>query len=128
VDCGEGLVCFQRNPGDPVPGCDQGIPVVDTDYCISRADLPTKPPTFFPTTLPSPPLTPVPSPGLVSDSVTPLPTFIETLAPTILDPTSMPTPFGTAAQSGPTGPEVSIRGDNWDPVSAFPLQHCEGDW
>jgi hypothetical protein len=36
-DCAEGLVCFQRNEGEEVPGCAGGIEDTSkTDYCISN--------------------------------------------------------------------------------------------
>jgi hypothetical protein len=34
ADCVPGLICFQRNPGQPVPGC-RGFDGSRTDYCIN---------------------------------------------------------------------------------------------
>jgi hypothetical protein len=40
-DCGDGLICFQREHGDPVPGC-PGVDLSKTDYCIPLENrLPT---------------------------------------------------------------------------------------
>ena len=40
-NCHDGLFCWQRNSGDPVPGCN-GSPNTDTDYCVREQDAPAK--------------------------------------------------------------------------------------
>eukprot|EP00934_Nitzschia_sp_Nitz4_P005076 Nitzschia sp. Nitz4//NODE_293_length_29386_cov_71.949235//2837//4960//NITZ4_additional_000031-RA//-1//CDS//3329531815//5066//frame0 len=59
-DCGEGLVCFQRERNQAVPGCAGGEEDWSvTDYCIVAATsskpsaTPTKNPTRYPTSMPS---------------------------------------------------------------------------
>jgi len=39
-DCADGLVCFQRDAGDPIPGCD-GTPNSRSDFCVTEDDLST---------------------------------------------------------------------------------------
>ncbi|KAL9185923.1 hypothetical protein ACHAXT_003700 [Thalassiosira profunda] len=39
-DCQDGLICFQREPGDSVPGC-TGVDNSKTDYCISAGLAPS---------------------------------------------------------------------------------------
>jgi hypothetical protein len=68
-ECGEGLVCFQRNHLEPVPGC-VGVGGFSKDYC--HPGTKTLPPTFppFPVPVPVPIVTfppiPTPSPGFFS--------------------------------------------------------------
>ena len=38
-ECAAGLVCFDRNSGDSVPGCG-GTPEGDKDYCVRKEDVP----------------------------------------------------------------------------------------
>lgn len=44
-DCGENMICFQRDGGEAVPGCIGGEnDLDDTDYCISDSEAPTMAP------------------------------------------------------------------------------------
>ena len=57
-ECAEGLVCFQRDPFDRVPGCNNGENErSNTDFCVPEgwtlAPIPTWEPTWLPTFSPT---------------------------------------------------------------------------
>jgi Ricin-type beta-trefoil lectin domain len=73
--CEAGLVCLQRNAGDPVPGCVEGSPLnTDTDYCIRL--LPSSFPSENPSILTSfsPSQLPSSQPSYSTPAPTPVPT------------------------------------------------------
>ena len=50
-DCADGFICFQRNGGDAVPGCNGGESIsIGTDFCIDPADVSESPGPNNPTT------------------------------------------------------------------------------
>lgn len=96
--CSPGLVCFQRNENEPVPGCAWGnADNSRTDYCVPKAGFPRNP---TPQTLPS--LSPTKSPTV--------------LVPTYNAPVTNMNPL----------PALISFGSN-PPPSQRPLQLCQGD-
>ena len=135
-DCEGGLVCFQRNSFEPVPGC-TGNGVWRLDYCIDLkvANKITIEPTnapITPTPAPVPPTSP-PQKVLPDPIPTPPNTFLTigpTLAPTPAQPTPVPSkaPIASSPNKDPTSlPALVYAGNNGIPASAFPLKVCEGD-
>ena len=137
VKCDVGLVCFQRDGGEPVPGCLNGEKDQSrTDYCVydvltqpqavpsfSPSDWPSSlelslEPSFFPSSFPTP---------VVSTAV---PSGIPTLLPST-NPTDSQKPSGrpTIEPATPTQSTtkklVSFGGS--PPAESFPLSLCEGD-
>jgi hypothetical protein len=104
-DCLEGLVCFQRDQYEAVPGCEGGeADASKTDYCINPPNVPTPPtPTFSPTKAP------------VHNS-SPFPTMPVLVA-------STPSPVTT----DPSLPWVEALYGGNPPSQAFPLGLCKGD-
>jgi len=106
-DCRGGLICFQRDGTESVPGCLGGEEESKgTDYCIrSGARIVTARPTTAPPTIsPAPTLNPTTAPP------TPLPTSL---------PTPVPTPIPTKNPSGLLDYTKPGRDSN--------LKECEGD-
>ena len=116
-ECGPGLICFQRRPYDPVPGC-LGVDRSENDYCIVDPNAgPTPPPTvsppptiaptttMAPTSSPQPTLSPTTSARptmLPSDMPSLVPTEPPSLTPTISSaPTMSAAPTATPT-AGPT--------------------------
>jgi hypothetical protein len=110
-DCMDGLICFQRNANETVPGCTGGSSTdLLTDFCIldpfgsGFVDPPTEAPTgglMPPTGLPtSRPDTSVPA---ANEGPSVAPTFFPR----------------------PVGPPKDIWNRGWEP--AFKLAECEGD-
>jgi hypothetical protein len=146
--CAEGLICFQRDENQAVPGCIGGDTDIErTDYCIvdpygSGYELPptdsptplppTDSPTPLPTEIPSKQPTALPTaapqsraPVLGTDQPTKSPTKSPTINPTML-PTSLPTPLPTPLPTQrPTGPVINLNNLGWEPP--VPLGACEGD-
>jgi hypothetical protein len=138
ADCATGLVCYQRSPGDPVPGCNLGSPVADMDYCVTSTDVATA--SFLPSSSPS-------QPPMLGDNATsslapsdissfphlPVSDSIALLesdgTPSVGNQTSIPIP-SDATSSVPlsTSDSIALVGDNGTPQTAFPLQRCQGDW
>jgi hypothetical protein len=119
-DCEDGLICFQRNSNQAIPGCTGGEenPMM-TDYCVldlrgdGYTDAPTSKQTTPPTAAPT------------AAEVTSTPTVVATKPPTNI-PTAVPTkkapvPFVPR----PTGPAKVIWNRGWEPN--FMLGECEGD-
>jgi len=113
TDCAEGLICFQRNSNQAIPGCTGGESnVMLTDYCILDlrgngytdvdTDLETSTPTKSPT---------------ISVEATKPPTNIPTSPPT----ERVQVPFVPR----PTGEPKQIWNRGWEPN--FLLGECEGD-
>jgi len=145
--CAEGLVCFQRDENEAVPGCIGGTSDIQkTDYCILDVygpgyelpptdapsplptQIPSKQPTSMPTRAPQTPapvITPAPqtNPPVVDPTTQPTskPTKVPSSSPSI-NPTMMPTPLQTPR---PTAPLVSVSNKGWEPP--VPLGECEGD-
>ncbi|CAJ1961945.1 unnamed protein product [Cylindrotheca closterium] len=115
LDCQPGLVCYQRNAFDPVPGCSGGEDVSSsTDFCVK--DVYAKDPTGTPTDSPSKQPTRLPSkPPIGTPTRSPS-------KPPIGTPTTDPTtrPSGQADQPSSDLPCVSESFN-------FPLQRCFGD-
>ena len=107
-DCQSGLVCFQRDFNDIVPGCSGDVSNNNYDYCIHPSDTAS-------------------SQNQDDDT-------LDTLAPTkssTMAPTTAPTP-STASPTAPiivntTSTELAIMGNNGDPSNVFPLAVCQGD-
>ena len=120
--CSGNLVCFQRNGGTPVPGC-EGNDGSRSDYCIDPADLDGGSPNPSPSNQPTP--APVPQP---TDAPQPAPTRNPTPAPVPV-PTIAPIPSPTPAPNpGPGGPQPNLRFYGVTPPSSVrPLGVCEGD-
>lgn len=124
--CARGLVCYQRDAGEPVPSC-IGEDDTDTDFCVvAGATLaPSEPPTDVPSLTPT--LTPTATP---TQNPTVMPTVTPTATPT-QSPTVTPTVTPTQITSAPT--ETPIRDDvlqiigNDGNFATFPLQKCMGD-
>ena len=77
-ECADGLICHERDPFDPVPGCDGGESSGRyTDYCI-RPAADTDSPTISASPTPHPTISTMPSVSIVP---TLLPTFSPTPAP-----------------------------------------------
>ena len=75
-DCGPGLICLQRNKGDPIPGCAGNIWGSRTDYCIRQEYV------YDETVTPTPTLLPI-------DSITSTPT-LSPIIPITSTPTAAP--------------------------------------
>lgn len=111
-DCQGHLKCFQRNGGDtrPIPGC-YGFGIADrNDYCYDPADGLSTPTNSQPSPVPT---KPQPAPAPMKPQPAPVPTK------------SQPAPVPT--KPTPILGKLVYAGDNWQPVSAFPLGLCEGD-
>jgi len=116
-DCAEGLICFQRNSKQSIPGCIGGEAIaMMTDYCILNlrgdgyTDLETMTPTIKPTALAT-------STPTISKDATKPPTNI---------PTSVPTQKAQVPLvPRPTGTQKEIWNRGWEPN--FLLGECEGD-
>ena len=107
-DCADGLVCFQRQSNQAIPGCSGGeTDSTLSDYCVLdvRGEGYTDPDTLPPT---------------------PEPTLKPTAAPTN-EPTNKPTlpPVEFAPVPRPTGAQKQIWNRGWEPQ--FLLGECEGD-
>jgi len=110
-DCDVGLICFQREAFQEVPGCNGGEQEDSmTDYCIIDPSLST---TYPPTTSP-PTLAP-----------TAIPTSIMLPVPDASSPVTATAPQPTAAAT--TSNVLQVVGNNGEPPEAFPLQQCQGD-
>ena len=103
-ECAPGLVCFQRDPNEPVPGCSGGLDDSSrTDYCIRDpktltpppTDRPTNSPTKAPTNAPTKRPTPAPTPN-PTNFPTPRPTPQPVSGPTV-EPSAYPTAVPTTA-------------------------------
>ncbi|CAB9521159.1 beta-induced protein ig-h3 [Seminavis robusta] len=117
--CDEGLVCFQRNKNDVVPGCRGGETFdADTDFCVpatpttqapslppvaSAFEAPTTAPTFAPTFA-----------DTDTDTETAAPTFTPTV-PDTQSPTQSPT-------QGPTVAPTDVPTGGTDDPTASPSQ------
>ncbi|KAL3909150.1 MAG: hypothetical protein SGILL_008201 [Bacillariaceae sp.] len=112
-DCMDGLVCFQRNGNQTVPGCTAGDFPMDrlTDFCILDpfGSGYVDPPTEAPTSGLQPP----------SDLPTVRPAT-DVPATTGGEPSVSPTYFPR-----PVGPPKEVWNRGWEP--AFQLGECEGD-
>jgi hypothetical protein len=116
-DCEVGLLCFQRNSTQPVPGCEGGEQdTTPSDYCIldvtpapSVSSAPSQQPstTFSPSQAPSESVQPSAAP---SESFKPSTSANPSLAPT-------PKPLGLLFAYPKEGP----------PADAYPLGLCVGD-
>jgi hypothetical protein len=116
-DCEVGLLCFQRNSTQPVPGCEGGEQdTTPSDYCIldvtpapSVSSAPSQQPstTFSPSQAPSESVQPSAAP---SESFKPSTSANPSLAPT-------PKPLGLLFAYPEEGP----------PTDAYPLGLCVGD-
>jgi len=119
-DCADGLVCFQRNSNQAIPGCIGGEQnPLTTDYCVLdiRGEGYTDAPTINQTT--------PPTAAPTATKVTSTPTVVATKPPTNI-PTAVPTkkapvPFVPR----PTGTAKVIWNRGWEPN--FMLGECEGD-
>ncbi len=71
ADCQTGLVCFQRNAGDSVPGCTLSSSLRNSraDFCIARPGGPVATPVRAPLRAPTPVATPVRAPTPVAAPV-----------------------------------------------------------
>lgn len=101
ADCAQGLICFFRSSGAPVPGCFGGeYDYTGSDYCIE-------------------------DPGAAgSDRTVNAPhSVIQTTTPS---PTHKPTPQPQFQISDAVG-ILNIVGNNGKPASRFPLNLCEGN-
>ena len=113
LDCLPGLVCYQRDAGEAVPGCVGGEEdASNNDYCVKAmfAKPPTTTPTESPTERPNdqptiPPMTDVPTEPIAT-------TFGPT--PNTVQPTTSPT-------KSPSDPLCVIE------TNDFPLALCRGD-
>ena len=104
--CIGNLVCFQRDGGTPVPGCN-GNSSTRNDYCIDPNDL-IPHPTPTSTTPHPPPPTPPSTPSLV--------------------PQPTPTTGSGGGGGGGGGNLLKVKLiDSDPPPSALPLGECEGD-
>ena len=101
--CQPGLICYQRNSGDPIPGCTGNLKS-RTDFCIY--------PLGNPPTMPSPTTNPA-----VAPSPTPLPP----------PPPSPPSPPLPTTDSGGSTPLPLVSYGPRPPTSVLPLKECEGD-
>jgi hypothetical protein len=124
-----GLICFQREAGQEVPGC-QGSEGFDSraDYCILIQDvLPEDAKTMVPSfadtmaeTMGDTMANTVTETMSMSDAAVLLlgaSEFLGTAVTTTLEPTEMVLPLGSLA----------VVGQNGLPNRRFPLGHCEGD-
>jgi len=111
-DCDFGLICFQREPNEDVPGCEGGLTInARTDFCI-RDPFVTDPPTVLQT---------------ISTQQTSSPTAVPSNSG---EPVISPAPIEFPTTSEPTAQApkyLEVVGNNGSPSSAFPLQQCQGD-
>ncbi|CAB9509452.1 expressed unknown protein [Seminavis robusta] len=109
ADCDEGLICFQRGPNVPVPGCEGGASESSqTDFCIfdfSSAGAGTPQPTPGPTPRPTT-AQPTTTTGMPSQS-----------------PSQVPS---EAPSQGPFG-RIEYVGNEGTFYSAYPMPVCKGD-
>jgi hypothetical protein len=107
-ECGEGLLCFERDGTEAVPGC-SGTGVSGKDYCF-KTDMTRAPSTSSPTISPKPTDIPTTAPP----SKAPTTSQPSTARPTNQPSTARPTRSPLAVQS------LTITG------TSFPLGNCEG--
>ena len=123
-ECGPGLICFQRDPLDPVPGC-LGVDRSQNDYCIRD---PNTEPALKPTSAPVADAA-TDTPGTEEETAvpTPSPTPRTTDAPVAEESTDVPTITPAATTTSVPVLELELKGNNGSPSSVYPLGECEGD-
>lgn len=110
-DCAEGLVCFQRDANETVPGCQGGqFDTSRSDFCIMDG--------------PSPSMSPTGSKTPTSHH-TPKPTAGPTKSPT-LTPSVAPSESASASPVQPFG-EIEYVGNEGTFYAHYPLGPCKGD-
>lgn len=109
-ECDVGLVCFQRDEFEAVPGCEGGEEAgAKTDYCFANPNASTETPSVSPTT------------STLQPSQSASPSSVPTLSP-------KPTITSPPVTMAPTQlPLLEVVGNNGSPESAFPLGLCQGD-
>jgi hypothetical protein len=104
TQCGNGLICFHRDGGEPVPGC-LGEDSSRNDYCIRDPDAaPTTSPTVapLPTAAPTDPLPTISYQPSLRPSTSPAPT----VAPSDF-PSDVPSDFPSAIPTVSSNPTMS---------------------
>ena len=114
-DCDTGLICFQRDVNETVPGCEGGsLEASRTDFCVMDGPEPStisptgsKPPTSPPTPKPStaPPKSPTAEPSMAASEYT------------TTEATNFSEPLG----------EVEYVGNEGTFYARYPLGPCQGD-
>ena len=110
TQCQEGLICFKRSNGEPVPGCD-GLDNAkpETDFCVYDGTIPPQAnlPSFSPA-------------GLFQPSGSPLGSQLDSHAITSQAP----------SKANPVSPISSFPAESFPPLlisKVFPLKLCQGD-
>ena len=99
LQCDEGLVCFQRQGGETVPGCwGKTDNFIKTDYCIQEAYAAG-----------------ASDSGGVTDGVT------------IADAQTTTTTTTTSSQQRRPAGTLNVVGQNGIPASVYPLDLCQGE-
>lgn len=122
-ECGPGLICFQRRPFDPVPGC-LGVDRSENDYCIVDPNtVPTPPPTSSPAPSSGPTITVSPTSSF-QPTLSPTMSANPTIAPSDL-PSLVPTDYPSLTPTTSSAPTISAA-PTATPTAAPTIEPLEG--